>query len=87
MCTWDTVNDCSSCRVQLKIWQEKAQILAEESTKHKAALETELRTLRAAQEEMAVKFDESLTTLQMASILYLAKYDKSVAHCHHELTQ
>ena len=54
--------------MQLKIWDEKAQALAEERTKHRAALETELRTLRAAQEEMAAKFDDSLTALQTASI-------------------
>ena len=54
--------------MQLKIWDEKAQALAEERTKHRAALETELRTLRAAQEEMAAKFDDSLTALQTASV-------------------
>lgn len=53
--------------MQLKIWGEKAQAVAEERTKHRAALETELRTLRAAQEELAVKFDNSLTALQTAS--------------------
>ena len=54
-------------QMQLKIWEEKAQALAEERTKHRAALETELRALRAAQEEQAAKFDNSLTALQTAS--------------------
>ena len=53
--------------MQLKIWEEKAQARAEERTKHRAALETELRALRAAQEEQAAKFDDSLTALQTAS--------------------
>ena len=54
----------SGLQVQLKMWEEKARTVAEERVKHRAALETELRTLRAAQEELAAKFDDSLTTLQ-----------------------
>ena len=53
--------------LQLKLWEEKARAVLEERTKQRAALETELRTLRAAQEELAAKFDESLISLQTAS--------------------
>lgn len=52
---------------QVKLWEEKAQVVAEERTKHRAALETELRTLKAVQDELAAKFDDSLFTLQTAS--------------------
>lgn len=52
---------------QVKTWEEKAQVVAEERAKHRAALETELRTLRAVQDELAAKFDDSLSTLQTAS--------------------
>ena len=52
---------------QVKIWEEKVQVLTEERAKHRAALETELRTLRAVQDELATKFDDSLSTLQTAS--------------------
>ncbi|KAL3135521.1 hypothetical protein ABBQ38_006001 [Trebouxia sp. C0009 RCD-2024] len=52
---------------EVKLWEEKAQVVAEERTKHRAALETELRTLKAVQDELAAKFDDSLFTLQTAS--------------------
>ena len=59
----------------MKIWDEKSKALVEERTKQRAALETELRALRAAQEDMAAKFDESLITLQMARIDLQPLYD------------
>lgn len=49
------------------MWEEKTQVLAEERGKHRAALETELRTLRVVQDELAAKFDDSLSSLQTAS--------------------
>ena len=50
------------------MWEEKAKTLTEERTKQRAALETELRSLRAAQDELAAKFDESMVALLMVCI-------------------
>ncbi len=52
---------------QVKIWEEKAKALVEERAKQRSALETELRTLKAAQDDIAAKFDESLLALQTVS--------------------
>jgi len=49
---------------QVKIWEEKAKALVEERGKQRSALETELRTLKAAQDDIAARFDESLLALQ-----------------------
>ncbi len=51
----------------MKIWEEKAKALVEERTKQRSALETELRTLKAAQDDIAARFDESLLALQTVS--------------------
>ena len=53
--------------LQVKIWEEKARAVVEERSKHKSALETELRNLKAAQDDLASKFDCSLLTLQRVS--------------------
>lgn len=52
---------------QVKIWEEKAKALIEERAKQRSALETELRTLKAAQDDIAARFDESLLALQTVS--------------------
>lgn len=52
---------------QVKIWEEKAKALVEERAKQRSALETELRTLKAAQDDIAARFDESLLALQTVS--------------------
>ncbi len=46
------------------MWEEKAKALVEEHAKQRSALETELRTLKAAQEDIAARFNESLLALQ-----------------------
>ena len=53
--------------MQVKMWEERAKALTEERGKLRAALETELRSLKASQEDLATKFDESLITLQSVS--------------------
>lgn len=58
----DVTPDCHP--FQVKIWEEKAKAMVEERSKVRSALETELRTLKAYQDELASKFDESLLTLQ-----------------------
>lgn len=50
--------------VQVKAWEEKVSALAEEQTKHRTALESELKNLKANQEEMASALDASLLSLQ-----------------------
>ncbi|KAA6420486.1 MAG: hypothetical protein FRX49_09647 [Trebouxia sp. A1-2] len=53
---------------EVKIWEEKAKALVEERAKQRSALETELRTLKAAQDDIAARFDESLLALQTAHL-------------------
>lgn len=50
--------------MQVKVWEEKVSALAEEQVKHRAALESELKNLKAAQEELSSAFDASLLSLQ-----------------------
>lgn len=53
--------------MQVKVWEEKVTALAEEQVKHQAALESELKNLKASQEELASAFDASLLSLQEVS--------------------
>lgn len=49
---------------QVKAWEEKVSAVEEEQIKHRAALESELKNLKASQEELAATFDASLLSLQ-----------------------
>lgn len=64
----------------MKAWEEKVKALEEEQVKHRTALETELRNLKAGQEDMAAAFDASLLSLQEVIFLPVPLLTTALMH-------